>query len=111
MVALAIMSVTVVAIFQVYSASLRSVKKADDNTNALIHARAFMDEAYTAADPSGLSASKEFKPYYTVKRSVVMKSVSEDKKAKLYEITVTVTWPPSGNLTLKGLRSLYAPEE
>ncbi|MBI5847566.1 MAG: prepilin-type N-terminal cleavage/methylation domain-containing protein [Nitrospirae bacterium] len=110
MVALAIMAVAVVAVFQLYSRALRSTKKAEDITKAIFYARSMLDEAYSFSDLSDASGSKEYEKYYTVSRQVVIKSESEDKKAKLYEIVVTVTWPPSGNLTIKGLRSVYAPE-
>jgi Tfp pilus assembly protein PilV len=111
MVAMAIMAVAVVAVFQLYSRALRSTKKAEDVTKAIFYARSMLDEAYSVSDPSETSGSKEFEKYYTVSRQVSIKSESEDKKAKLYEIVVTVTWPPSGNLKIKGLRSVYAPEE
>jgi Tfp pilus assembly protein PilV len=111
MVALAIMAVAVVAVFQLYSRALRSTKQAEDYTKAIFYARSMLDEAYSVSDPSEISGSKEFEKYYSVSRQASIKSESEDKKAKLYEIMVTVTWPPSGNLTITGLRSVYVPEE
>ncbi|MBI5075233.1 MAG: prepilin-type N-terminal cleavage/methylation domain-containing protein [Nitrospirae bacterium] len=111
MVALAIMAVAVVAMFQLYSRALRSTKQAEDYTRAIFYGRSMLDEAYSVPDPSEISGSKEYEKYYTVTRQAVIRSESEDTKAKLYEIMVTVTWPPSGNLTMKGLRSVYAPEE
>jgi len=111
MVAMAIMAVAVVALFQLYSGALRSTKKAEDYTKAIFYARSMLDEAYSVSDPSETAGSTEFEKYYTVRREIVIKSESEDKKAKLYEIMVTVTWPPSGNLKIKGLRSVYASEE
>lgn len=111
MVAMAIMAVAVVAVFQLYSRALRSTKKAEDYTKAIFYARSMLDEAYSLSDLSDASESKEFEKYYTVSRQVEIKSESEDNKAKLYEIMVTVTWPPSGALKIKGLRSVYAPEE
>jgi len=111
MVAMAIMAVAVVAVFQLYSRALRSTKKAEDYTKAIFYARSMLDEAYSLSDLSDASGSKEYEKYYTVSRQVEIKSESEDNKAKLYEIMVTVTWPPSGALKIKGLRSVYAPEE
>jgi len=111
MVALAIMAVAVVAVFQLYSRALRSTKQAEDVTKAIFYARSMLDEAYSVSDPSETAGSKEFEKYYKVSREVSITSESEDKKTKLYEIIVTVTWPPSGNLRMKGLRSVYAPEE
>lgn len=111
MVALAIMSVAIVAVFQLYSRALRSTKQAEDVTRAVFYARSMLDEAYSLSNPSESAESKEFENYYKVVRQVAVKSESEDKKTKLYEITVTAAWPPSGNLTIRGLRSVYAPEE
>jgi len=111
MVALAIMSVAVVAVFQLYSRALRSTKQAEDYTKAIFYARSMLDEVYSVSDPSETAGSREFEKYYTVRREVAIRSESEDQKAKLYEINVTVTWPPSGTLNIKGLRSVYAPEE
>ncbi len=111
MVALAIMAVAVVAVFQLYSRALRSTKKAEDVSKAIFYARSMLDEAYSFSDLSDASGSKEFEKYYTVSRQAVVRSESEDTKTKLYEIMVTVTWPPSGNLKIKGLRSVYTPDE
>jgi type II secretory pathway pseudopilin PulG len=111
MVALAIMAVSIVAVFQLFSIALRSTKKAEDTSRAILYARTFMDEAYLVSDPAEISGSKEFESYFRVSREAVVKSVSKDKKARLYEIVVTVTWPPSGRLILNGLRSINAPEE
>lgn len=111
MVAMAIMAVAVVAVFQLYSRALRSTKQAEDYTRAIFYARSMLDEAYSVADLSDISESREFEKYYTVNRQVTIKSESEDKKSKLYEIMVTVAWPPSGSLKIKGLRYVYAPDE
>jgi Tfp pilus assembly protein PilV len=111
MVALAIMSVSQVAVFQLYSLALRSIKKADDYTNAVLYARSSMDEAYAVADPSETSGSNDIGETYKVARDVVLMSSSEDGKTKLYEITVTVSWPPSGSLKIKGLRCIYESKE
>jgi len=111
MVALAIMSISLVAIFQLYSIALRSIKKADDYTNAVLYARSMMDEAYALADPAEAATSKEMGEAYKVIREVVLQTSSEDGKTKLYQITVTVTWPPSGSLKIKGLRSMYGTQE
>jgi len=111
MVALAIMSVSLVAIFQLYSLALRSIKKADDYTHAVLYARSMMDEAYALVDPAEAATSKEMGGMFKGLREVVLQSSSEDGKTKLYQITVTVTWPPSGSLKIKGLRSMYDPQK
>jgi len=111
MVALAILGIALVAIFQLFSLNLRSTQKAEGYTKAIFYARSMLDEAYIFVDPVDASDSKEYENGYEVTREVILKSESEDGKIKLYEITVAVTWPPSGNFKLSGLRSVYAPTE
>ncbi|MEW6109091.1 MAG: hypothetical protein AB1632_08035 [Nitrospirota bacterium] len=111
MVALAILGVAVVAIFQLFSASLRSAKKADDYSKALFYARAMLDEAYSVPDPSESSTSLKFEGNFEGSREINLQSSSDDGNVKLYEIIVTVTWPPSGNLQIKGLRTVYESEQ
>jgi hypothetical protein len=111
MVALAILGVALVAIFQLFSGNLRTTQRAEDYTKAIFYARSMMDEAFIFADPSGESASEEYEERYSAKREVSVKSESEDGKAKVYEIVVTVTWPPSGSFSMKELRSVYVLEE
>ena len=111
MVALAILGMALVAIFQLFSLNLRSTQKAEDYSKAIFYARSMLDEAYIFIDPADASDSREYENKYEVTREVNLKSESEDGKIKLYEITVAVTWPPSGNFRIRGLRSVYAPTE
>lgn len=107
MVALAILGVAVVAIFQLFSITLRSTKQAEDYTKALFYARSMLDEAYAVPDPRKESGALDFEGGFEGARQVALKSSSEDGSVKLYEITVTVTWPPKGNLKISGLRTVY----
>jgi general secretion pathway protein I len=107
MVALAILGVAVVAVFQLFSITLRATKKADDYTKAIFYARSALDQAYAVPDVEKSSDEADFSDGFAVKTVTSLKSSSEDGKLKLYEITVTVTWPPSGSLTLGGLRNFY----
>jgi type II secretion system protein I len=109
-IAFAIFGVAVVTIFQLFSINLRSIRKADDHTKALIYSKSLLDEAYSVADPSESSTTVEFEKDFDGSREVTLKAFSEDEKTKLYEIAVTVTWPPSGRLKLTGLRTIYENE-
>lgn len=111
MVALAILGVAIVAIFQLFSTGLRATKKSDDYTKAIFYARSLLDEAYSISDPEESSGSADLEGYFDGSREVDMISSSDDGNVKLYEIIVKVTWPPSGKLTLRGLRTVYEPEE
>lgn len=109
-IAFAIFGVAIVTIFQLFSVSLRSVRKADDHAKALVYAKSMMDEAYSSTDPTESSSNIEFEGYFEGSRDVTIKALSEDEKTKLYEVSVTVTWPPSGTLRLTGLRTVYDPQ-
>ena len=109
MVALAILGIALVAIFQLFSLNLRSTQKAEDYSKAIFYARSMLDEAYSLVDPADASDSKEYENKYEVTRQVSLKSESEDGRIKLYEIAVAVVWPPSGNFRISGLRTVYAP--
>ena len=111
MIALAILGMALVAIFQLFSLSLRSTRNAEDYTKAIFYARSMMDEAFIFVDPSGESTSEEYENRYAARREVSVKSESDDGNLKLYEIAVTVTWPPSGSFSIKELRSVYEPKE
>ena len=111
MIALAILGIALVAIFQLFSINLRSTQRAEDYTKAIFYARSMLDEAYIFVDPSDESASEEYEEKYTVKRDVSLKSESDDGKTKVYEISVTVNWPPSGEFSMKGLRAVYESTE
>ncbi|OGW29475.1 MAG: hypothetical protein A2X59_05630 [Nitrospirae bacterium GWC2_42_7] len=110
MVAFAILSVAIVSIFQLFSTALRTTKKAADYTNAVFYARSMLDEAYSVTDPTELPSRLEFEEGFEGKREVSIVSESEDSSTKLYEVAVTVTWPPAGSLVIKGLRTVYETE-
>jgi Tfp pilus assembly protein PilV len=110
MVAIAILGVAIVAIFQLFSITLRSTQRADDYTKALFYARSMLDEAYSVPDPTESSDTLEFQGNFEASKDINLKSSSEDEKLKLYEIIVTVNWPPSGSLKIKGLRAVYEEE-
>jgi len=111
MVALAILGVAIVAVFQLFSISLRSTKNAENYTSAIFYARSMLDESYSVSDPAELDNLAEFGGGFNGSREVNLLSSSEDDKVKLYEIIVTVTWSPSGSFKLKGLRTIYEPEQ
>lgn len=110
MVALAILGVAVVAVFQLFSITLRSEKKAENYTRALFYARSMLDEAYSVADIEKGSELFELEEGFRGTRAISVISSSEDEKVKLYEIAVTVSWPPSGSLEIKGLRTVQENE-
>ncbi|MHB8880354.1 MAG: hypothetical protein ACYC69_02455 [Thermodesulfovibrionales bacterium] len=111
MIALALLGIAVVAIFQLFSITMRSTKKAGDYTMALLYARSLLDEAYSVRDPSAEPVRITFEKGYRGSREVTLQPATDKKGLKVYEITAIVTWPPSGDLRLRGLRTVYEPEE
>ncbi|MDA8432157.1 MAG: hypothetical protein M0Z60_04235 [Nitrospiraceae bacterium] len=109
MVALAILGVAVVALFQLFSIGLRSTRNAEDYTKAIFYARSLLDEAYSLPDPSRDPGQSRvtFRDGFEGKREIEVMSASEDGHTKVCKITVTVTWPPKGSLTIGGLRTVY----
>jgi type II secretory pathway pseudopilin PulG len=110
MVALAILGVALVAVFQLFSMTLRTARKADDYTKAVFYARSLLDEAYSLPDVEKNTTAVSFEGDFKGKRTVDIEATSEDERVKTYRITVTVTWPPRGSLTMKGLRTVYSNE-
>jgi prepilin-type N-terminal cleavage/methylation domain-containing protein len=110
MVALAILGVAVVVVFQLFSITLRSTKKADDYTKAIFYARSVLDEAFAAPGVENGSEHIDFRDGFEARRVITLKSSSEDGKVKLYDIAVTVTWPPSNSLTIRAVRNVYETE-
>ncbi len=110
MVALAILGVAVVAVFQLFSITLRATKKADDYTKAIFYARSVLDQAYVLPDIEPGTDPTDFKDGFQAQRVITAMPSSDDDKSKLYEITVTVTWPPSNRLTVRGLRYFHETE-
>lgn len=110
MVALAILGVTLVAVFQLFSMTLRTAGKAADHTMAIFYARSLLDEAYSLPDMEKNTTAISFERGFKGTRTMNVMSASEDERVKMYQITVTVTWPPAGSLTMKGLRTVYSDE-
>ena len=110
MVALAILGVSVVAVFQLFSATLRISKKAENHTKAVIYGKSLMDGLYSVKDPKLETGPVTLEDGFTGSREVSVKYSSEDERVKLYEMVVTITWPPSGSFKIKGLRTVYETE-
>lgn len=111
LIALAILGVSVVSVFQLFSITLRSTKKTEDYTRALLYAQSLLDEGFSTANPMDDQVTIRFGKDYQGGRTVVLKGVSDDGSLKMYEITASVSWRPSGNLKIKALRAVYDPEQ
>lgn len=101
-VALAILGVAIAALMQLFSGSLSTIKKSENHSKALIYARGLMDEAYSISSPEDIPKTYDFQEGFS--GEVDLATLSMEEGATLYAITVTVRWPPSGMLELKGKR-------
>ncbi len=117
-IALAILGIALVSLVELFSVSLRSTKKSSDYTTALIYARSLMDEAYAAPSLDGMGDTFDLGGGYTGTRTISEAPLPwagaeeggggrEEQFFKLYEITVTVAWPPEGRVVLTGKRVVY----
>jgi prepilin-type N-terminal cleavage/methylation domain-containing protein len=119
-IALAIIGIAIVTVVQSFSQSLRSTRKSAEYTVALIHARSLMDEALATPSIDDIEGTFEFDDGYTAKREVeevvIEQEQEEEEKGttavqeipfKMYEITVTVKWPPRGSTKLTTKRVIY----
>ncbi len=96
--ALFIVSVAVSAALGLMSGSLRGVSKTSNYSRALVHAHSMMEESLAVSNPTELDETVEFEGNFMGMREVHTPSV--DNQVVLYEISITVQWPPSGSLSL-----------
>ncbi|MBI4690674.1 MAG: hypothetical protein HY754_10485 [Nitrospirae bacterium] len=85
MVAVSILSIAVVALFQLFSISLNTFKKSENYSRALIYARSLMDAAYALPELSDTSESFTFENGFSGIRTVSLRSFLEEEKIKVYE--------------------------
>jgi hypothetical protein len=123
-VALAILSVGLVAVVQLFSQSLRSTKKSEGYSLGLVYARSLLEEAYAARDVEGLEGSFDLGEGFTASRTLTPSATLEGGEARqgkslgesapvvmrLYDVRVTVSWPPGGMLELTGKKAVYEEE-
>lgn len=100
MVAVAIMGVALAVVLQLYTGSLRTVKKSYDYTRAIIYARASMDEALTEPEP--ISKQTDLPGDFKLVREIT--TIAYDDGSLGMDVKVTVSWPPSGSFKLKATR-------
>ena len=104
--ALFILGVAAVTILGVFSTNLRVIKKSEDHIRATIHARSLLDEALTSEDISKAGGMNiDLNDIYSGTVQVDSMGRSE-AGVEVYEVTVTVQWPPSGSVVLRGRKAV-----
>lgn len=99
MAALAILSVALVLVIQLFSSSLRTTRHSADKSAAMLHARSLLEEACALPDPESAGGILELDGGM---RAEVL--VEED--SGMYEITVSVEGP-GGGYTLSCARAYH----
>ena len=118
-VALAILGVGVLSLIQLFSGSLRTTKKSEDYSKALIYARSLMEEAYSMPDLTEVPGAFDLEEGFRATRTVSL--LSSEEETTFYEISVTIratgghrpggTAPhDTGIVTLGGIRAVYEKE-
>jgi len=104
-IALAILGIALTALIELGSISLRTTKRAEDYSLALLYARSSMEEAYITNTPKTGSETKKV-GIFTIKRDIEEGTTEEEEldMIKAYLITITVEWPPTNRFTLRGTR-------
>jgi len=106
-VALAILGTAIAALIHLYAQGLRTTKKTSDYSTALVYARSYLDEAYALPEVKAGEETFELPGGFKAERTISRGGYEPQEGLALYEITVTVTWPPAGKLEIKGLRGMY----
>jgi len=116
-VALAILGTAIAALIQLYAQGLRTTKKTSDYSTALVYARSYLDEAYALPEVKAGEETFQLPGDFKAKRTISLwrggyeplryRGSQPQEGLALYEITVSVAWPPAGEVVLKGLRSMH----
>jgi len=108
-VAISLLAIAIAGIIQLYSVNLRSVRKADLYTRAIIQARSIMDETLCMERLEAASENLDAEGGFTVTRTVRAMEDDEDALTRTFEITVNVSWN-GGQVELRTLKSVSRDE-
>ncbi len=107
MAALAILSIALVAVMQLFSSSLRTTLRNEDVTVSMLQARALLEEACSPGPaPMDMEGSLDLGGGFEAVRNVEALG-AEDGGPELYEIAVTVVRPSGGELRLTCTRAYH----
>ena len=104
-VTLAVLGIGLSALMQLYSASLRTVKKAEDHTLATIQARSLLEESLASSKPADTAKTIELPGGMRAERTVGI--VYQTDNNIEYEIRVKVELGRGESVELTGLRSIF----
>ena len=105
--ALALMGMAVVALMELYSTSLRGVRRAADHGVAVIYARSMIEGALAARDVRGYEppalADQKYKGRLTVDKA----PSAEGELVSTYQLTAEVQWDKQHVVTLSAKKVQY----
>ena len=111
MAALAILSIALVAVMQLFSSSLRTTRRNEDVTVALLQARALLEEACSPGpSPIDMEGRITLADGFEAVRDVEALGAG-DGGPELYEISVTVSRPGGRKLRLTCTRAYHEGSE
>jgi len=114
LVAMVLLSIALVAIFELFSAGLRGIARSDEVTNAVILAESKMREVLdddTLAEKTWTESTEDGYQIVTVVRSTA-DDRTENLQIKLLEINLTVSWIKDSkerSFTLKTMKVVNKP--
>ncbi len=110
MAALAILSIALVAVMQLFSSSLSSTRRNEDVTISMLHARSLLEEACShGVPPIDMEGSFDLENGLRAELNVESLGVSEGGP-ELYEIWVIVERPSGGSVRLSCTRAYQESE-
>lgn len=107
-VAVAILSIAIASIIQLYSMNLNNVRKAELYTQAVIIARSAMDETLSALDIEETNENETLDEIYELNTTITRAAGDEDDEeaiAQTYEIVINISWQ-GGAFELKSRKSI-----
>ena len=104
--ALFILGVAAATVLGVFSTNLRVIKKSEDHIHATIHARSLLDEVLSMEDITKAGGGAiDLEGIY--KGMIEVESMGRSEGGvEMYEIIVTVQWPPSGSVVLRSRKAV-----
>jgi len=96
LVAISILSISLVVIFQLFSGGLKSSRLSDQYTRGIFHAKEKMEEILLSTEFSEEGAEGEFDDSFRWKSAIVRIEQAEEEESRLpfntFNITVDVMW-------------------
>lgn len=106
LVAVTILGLAFVTLFQGFSAGLGLASRADVRSWAIIHARSVMDNALAQDPPEEGGDSGRIDDTYSYRTSIVRVEPGEDEQAVVFDVQVQVSWGSTGYVELRARKTV-----